>query len=179
MINHLQDKVALEKRIKAVSHSAVFTGFVVHSLLSNIFMAVRSHAFVDDAIAFFQVIWTGGCIGVDKALLIGKLAAEPGEKITNPVVATLVYWLLRIAISGGIAIIIGTGLFISASKLKNLYCDCCWDWVSITVTSASISFFVYFGDWIQGKISINLILLLVLTQLLYVFVRWLTSTEIF
>ena len=66
-----------------------------------------------------------------------------------------------------ILIIIGIIGFIVA-QLISVYKDCCWKWDSVGVLLATIGTLVWFAD----TMPINVILLLILSHLVYMFIQW-------
>ena len=63
-------------------------------------------------------------------------------------------------------LIIGIGY-----QVGKIYRKYCWDIISIMVALMSIAIAIYFGEWIKSVLSINLILLLLLMQVIYIGIR--------
>ena len=72
--------------------------------------------------------------------------AQISNGISNPVVAGIVYWLIRILICGGC--LVGAGILVAfiGIKIAGLYKKCCWDMITILVTLISLETAIYFGD---------------------------------
>ena len=68
----------------------------------------------------------------------------------------------------------GAGIFVAfiGIKLAELYKKCCWDMITILVTLISMAIALYFGDWIKTALTLNLLLLLLFVQSVYVTIRW-------
>lgn len=64
--------------------------------------------------------------------------------------------------------IIGLIVFFSGKAVANLYQDCCYDEISLFVALVSIVVLVWFADYMP----INIILILLLSHIGYVGVRW-------
>ena len=92
--------------------------------------------------------------------------------ISNPVVAGIVYWLIRILICGGCLVGVGILLAFIEIKIAGLYKKYCWDMITIMVILVSMAIAIYFGNWIKAVLPINLLFLLLFVQLVYVGIRW-------
>ena len=108
-----------------------------------------------------------GCI-----VLTGKNVAQISDEISNPVIAGIIYWLIRILICGGC--LVGAGILVAfiGIEIAGVYKKCCWDMITILVTIISMEIAIYFGDWIKTRTPINLLFLLLFVQLVYVAIRW-------
>ena len=100
------------------------------------------------------------------------VVTDEGNGISNPVVAGIVYWLIRILICGGC--LVGAGILVAFIEIKiaELYKKCCWDMITIMVILISMATAIYFGKWIKTTLPINLLFLLLFVQLVYVGIRW-------
>ena len=98
--------------------------------------------------------------------------AQISDGISNPVVAGIIYWLIRILICGGCLAGAGILLAFIGIKIAGLYKKYCWDMITIMVTLISMAIAIYFGDWINTVLPINLLFLLLLVQSVYVTIRW-------
>ena len=101
-----------------------------------------------------------------------KNMAQISNGISNPVVAGIVYWLIRILICGGC--LVGAGIFLAfiGIKIVGLYKKYCWDMITIMVILISMATAIYFGNWIKTALPINLLFFLLFVQLVYVGIRW-------
>ena len=105
-------------------------------------------------------------------VLIGKNVAQISNGISNPVIAGIIYWLIRILICGGC--LVGAGIFLAfiGIKIVGLYKKYCWDSITIMVILISMATAIYFEKWIKTTLPINLLFLLLFVQLVYVGIRW-------
>ena len=105
-------------------------------------------------------------------VLTGKNMAQISDGIFNPVIAGIIYWLIRILVCGGC--LVGAGILIAfiGIKIAGLYKKYCWDMITIMVMLISMAIAIYFGDWIKNVLPVNLLLLLLFVQLVYVGIRW-------
>lgn len=105
-------------------------------------------------------------------ILVGKEVAQISNGISNPVIAGIVCWLIRILICGGCLVVAGILAAIIGIKVAGLYKKYCWDMIIIMVTLMSLAVTIFFGDGIKTVLPINLLFLLLLVQVVYVGNRW-------
>lgn len=104
--------------------------------------------------------------------MTGKKVAQISNGISNTVLAGIVYWLIRILICGGCLAVAEILAAFIGIKIAELYKKYCWDMLTIMVTLISMAITIYFGDWIKTVLPINLLLLLLLVQAIYVAITW-------
>jgi hypothetical protein len=109
---------------------------------------------------------------MDDNHIVGKYVAQMADPIQTEIIAVIVRFLVQIIVIAGLTCGIGMGFFWGCLKLIKLYKDCCWDKISATIILVNIIVFVYFGDWINTLVSVNLFLILLLVQLGYIIARW-------
>lgn len=119
-----------------------------------------------------MVIWQFIVNAFQLLLKGGQWASQLGDKIPQPVVATIVHYLLLIVFVGGIGIGVGVLIFLGASKVFEFYTDDYADTLSLAVFLISLAVSVYFAEPIRAVIPINLLLLLILVHIVYVLIRW-------
>ena len=139
-------------------------------MLTTVFTAVRSEAFKSDFKTFFMVIWQFIVNAFQLLLKGGQWVSQLGDKIPQPVVATIVHYLLLIVFVGGIAIGVGFLIFLGASKVFEFYTEDYADTMSLAVFLISLAVSVYFAEPIRAVIPINLLLLLILVHIVYVLI---------
>ena len=68
----------------------------------------------------------------------------------------------------------GAGILLAfiGIKIAGIYKKYCWDMITVMVILISMAIAIYFGDWIKTALSINMLLLLLFVQLVYVAIRW-------
>ncbi|WP_270610669.1 DUF6040 family protein, partial [Blautia massiliensis (ex Durand et al. 2017)] len=167
-------KKELDRKFKAqtASYDSFLLGLLLYGVLTTVFTAVRSEAFVSDFKTFFMVIWQFIVNAFQLLLKGGQWASQLGDKIPQPVVATIVHYLLLIVFVGGIAIGVGFLIFLGASKVFEFYTEDYADTMSLAVFLISLAVSVYFAELIRAVIPINLLLLLILVHIVYVLIRW-------
>ena len=171
---YLDQKKELDRKFKAqtASYDSFLLGLLLYGVLTTVFTAIRSEAFVSDFKTFFMVIWQFIVNAFQLLLKGGQWASQLGDKIPQPVVATIVHYLLLIVFVGGIAIGVGFLIFLGASKVFEFYTEDYADTMSLAVFLISLAVSVYFAEPIRAVIPINLLLLLILVHIVYVLIRW-------
>lgn len=157
---------------KRIALDGVFFGSLAYGVLCTVFTAVRSERFVSDFKTFFGTIWAFLLTALEKLLQLAKWASQIGDKIPQEIVAFIVHWLVLIAVVvlvGGGAILL---LFIGVEWVYQNYKSDYADTTSLAVALASLAISVFFAEPIRAVIPINLLLLLIITHVLYVGVRW-------
>ena len=164
---------SLDSEYKAltVSHKGFLFGCLLYGVLTTVFTAIRSEQFVSDFKAFFIAIWQFLVDAFQLLLKGGQWASQLGDKIPQPVVATIVHYLLFIVFVGGIGIGVAVLIFLGARKLFEFYTDDYADTISLAVFLVSLAIAVYFAELIRTFSQVNLILSIILVHILYVLGR--------
>ena len=145
---------------------------VWYSASTTLFQMIRSKVFISDCGRFFDTIATFIQTIAGWIVLTGKNVAQISDGISNPVISGIIYWLIRILICGGCLVGAGILLVFIGIKIAGLYKKCCWDMITTLVILISMATAIYFGDWIKTALTLNLLLLLLFVQLVYVGIRW-------
>ena len=167
-----REKLAGRYKAKTVMYEALIFLLIWYSVSTTLFQMIRSKIFISDCVVFFDAIATFIQTIAGWIILTGKNMAQISNGISNPVVAGIVYWLIRILICGGC--LVGAGILVAFIEIKiaELYKKCCWDMITIMVILISMATAIYFGKWIKTTLPINLLFLLLFVQLVYVGIRW-------
>ena len=166
------EKLAGRYKTKTVMYEALMFLLICYSASTTLFKKIQSKVFISDCGRFFDIIATliqtiAGCI-----VLTGKNVAQISDEISNPVIAGIIYWLIRLLICGGCLVGAEILLAFTGIKIAGLYKKYCWDMITILVTLISMAIAIYFGDWIKTVLPINLLFFLLFVQLVYVGIRW-------
>ena len=143
-----------------------------YSVSTILFQMIRSRVFISDCRRFFDTIATFTQTIAGWVVLTGKTIAQISNGISNPVVAGIIYWLIRILVCSGCLVGVGLLAAFIGIKIAGLYKKCCWDMITILVILISMAIAIYFGDWIKAVLPINLLFILLFVQLVYVGIRW-------
>ena len=167
-----REKLAGRYKTKTAMYEALMFLLIWYSVSTTLFQMIRSKIFISDCVVFFDTIATFVQTIAGWVVLIGKNVAQISNGISNPVVAGIIYWLIRILICGGC--LVGAGIFLAfiGIKIVGLYKKYCWDSITIMVILISMATAIYFGKWIKTTLPINLLFLLLFVQLVYVGIRW-------
>ena len=167
-----REKLAGRYKAKTAIYEALMFLLIWYSVSTTLFQMIRSKIFISDCVVFFDTIATFIQTIAGWVVLTGKNMAQISDGISNPVVAGIIYWLIRILICGGC--LVGAGILVAfiGIKIAGLYKKYCWDMITILVTLISLEIAIYFGDWIKTVLPINMLFLLLLVQLVYVGIRW-------
>ena len=120
-------------RTKTAMYEALMFLLIWYSVSTTLFQMIRSKIFISDCVVFFDTIATFIQTIAGWIILTGKNMAQISNGISNPVVAGIVYWLIRILICGGC--LVGAGIFLAfiGIKIVGLYKKYCWDMITIMV----------------------------------------------
>ena len=167
-----REKLAGRYKTKTAMYEALMFLLIWYSVSTTLFQMIRSKIFISDCVVFFDTIATFTQTIAGWVVLAGKNVAQISDGISNPVVAGIINWLIRILICGGC--LVGAGILVAfiGIKIAGLYKKYCWDMITILVTLISLETAIYFGDWIKTVLPINMLFLLLLVQLVYVGIRW-------
>lgn len=163
----------LEKKYKekTVSFDAMIVVLWWYAIVTTIFAAIRSETFLGDFTAFVDTVWNGIYQTGKWIVNVGNALAQVGDRISNETVAIVVHWLLFVIVIVGAAVAVGVLIVIGEKKVTKVYLENCWDVISVGVAVTSVALVVYFGDWIKGFVKLNLVVILLLVQAVYVGIR--------
>ena len=167
-----REKMAGRYKAKTAMYEALMFLLIWYSASTTLFQMIQSKVFISDCRIFFDAIGTFTQTIAGWIALIGKNVAQISNGISNPVIAGIIYWLIRILICGGCLVDAGILVAFIGIKIAGLYKKYCWDMITILVTLISLEIAIYFGDWIKTVLPINMLFLLLLVQLVYVGIRW-------
>ena len=163
----------LEKKYKAkiVGFDAMLVVLWWYASVTTIFAAMRSETFLSDFTAFVGTVRKGLCQSGKWIVDVGNALAQVGDRIPNDTMAIVAHWLLFVIVIVGAAVVVGLLIVIAEKKVSKVHRENCWDMISVGVAVTSVALVVYFGDWIKGFVKLNLVVLLLLVQAVYVGIR--------
>ena len=168
---HQRNGLEKKYRAKAVGFDAMLIVLWWYAIVTTIFAAIRSETFLGDFTAFVDTVWNGICQSGKWIVDVGNELAQVGDRISNETVAIVAHWLLFIIVIVGAAVAVGVLIVIAEKKVAKVYRENCWDVISVGVAVTSVALVVYFWDWIKGFVKLNLVVLLLLVQAVYVGIR--------
>ena len=167
-----REKLAGRYKAKTVMYEALIFLLIWYSISTTLFQMIRSKIFISDCVVFFDTIATFVQTIAGWIIPATKNIAQISNGISNPVIAGIIYWLIRLLICGGCLVGAEILLAFIGIKIAGLYKKYCWDMITILVTLISMAIAIYFGDWIKTVLPINLLFFLLFVQLVYVGIRW-------
>ena len=167
-----REKLAGRYKTKTAMYEALMFLLIWYSVSTTLFQMIRSKIFISDCVVFFDTIATFTQTIAGWVVLTGKTVAQISNGISNPVVAGIIYWLIKILVYSGC--LVGAGILVVFiwMKIAGLYKKYCWDMITVMVILISMAITIYFGDSIKTVLPINLLFLLLFVQLVYVGIRW-------
>ena len=96
-----REKLAGRYKAKTVMYEALIFLLIWYSVSTTLFQMIRSKIFISDCVVFFDTIATFIQTIASWIVLTGNNVAQISDGISNPVVAGIGYWLIRILICGG------------------------------------------------------------------------------
>ena len=105
------EKLAGRYKTKTVMYEALMFLLIWYSASTTLFQMIQSKVFISDCRIFFDAIGTFTQTIAGWIALIGKNVAQISNGISNPVIARIIYWLIRILICGGY--LVGVGILVA------------------------------------------------------------------
>ena len=167
-----REKLAGRYKTKTAMYEALMFLLIWYSVSTTLFQMIRSKIFISDCVVFFDTIATFTQTIAGWVVLTGKTVAQISNGISNPVVAGIIYWLIKILVYSGCLVGAGILVVFIGMKIAGLYKKYCWDMITIMVILVSMAIAIYFAGWIRTILPVNLLFLLLLVQVIYVVIRW-------
>ena len=167
-----REKQAGRYKAKTAIYETMMFLLIWYSVSTTLFQMIQSEIFISDCVVFFDTIVVFIQTIAGWIILTGKNVAQISNGISNPVIAGIIYWLIRIMVCGGCLVGAGILLAFIGIKIAGLYKKYCWDMITVMVILISMVIATYFWDWIKTVLPVNLLFLLLLVQVIYVGIRW-------
>ena len=166
-------KSQLEKKYKnmTIGYESILFLLAWYSITTTLFTAILSPVFLNDCIVFFGALGKG-IESLFREFVIGADSfGQLSNVISNSIISGIVYWLIATIVIGILFIITGLIIVWIGYQVGKIYRKYCWDILSIMVAIMSTAIAIYFGERIKSVMSINLIVLLLLVQVVYIGIR--------
>ena len=166
-----KERLAGQYKAKTVMFQTTLFLLAWYSLTTTLFQAVQSDVLLSDCKSFFHDAASFIQTFIGWTIEVGQSVAQISTKIPNPFIAGMVYWILLILIVG--ICVAGTGILAILIEIKviELYREKCWDVITLLMILTSAAVIIYFGEAIKKALSVNLLLLFVLSQGVYLGIR--------
>lgn len=167
-----KERLAGQYKAKTVMFQTTLFLLAWYSLTTTLFQAIQSDVFLSDCKLFFNDLTSFIQTFIGWTIDAGQSVAQISIKIPNEIIAGIIYWLLLILVVG--ICVVGTGILAILIEIKviELYKKNCWDVITLLMILTSTAVIIYFGESIKKAFSVNLILLFVLSQGVYVGLRY-------
>ena len=138
-----REKLAGRYKAKTAMYDALMFLLIWYSASTALFQMIRSKVFISDCGRFFDTIATFIQSIAGWIVLTGKNVAQISNGISNPVVAGIIYWLIRLLICGGC--LVGAEILLAFIGIKSaeLYKKYCWDMITILGTLIKLYLSMY------------------------------------
>ena len=166
-----KEQLAGQYKAKTVMFQTTLFLLAWYSLTTTLFQAVQSDVFLSDCKSFFHDAASFIQTFIGWTIDAGQSVAQISTKIPNEIIAGIIYWLLMILVVG--ICVAGTGILAILIEIKviELYKKNCWDVIILLMILTSTAVIIYFGEAIKKALSVNLLLLFVLSQGVYLGIR--------
>ena len=156
--------------VKKHTQQALNLSFLLYSCIITLFTAIRSETLRMDSMAFLTQTWNilrVIALNVSKAAI---RASECGGKAEKQSLAIVLHNLLPLIVVLAALALFGFILYLFIG-LGKIYKEYFWDRLSLFITFFSLAGIIFFADLIRNKIPINLIILFLLVQCIYILLR--------
>lgn len=168
---HQRNGLEKKYKVKIVGFDAMIIVLWWYAIVTTIFAAMRSKTFLSDFTAFVDTVWNGICQFGKWLIDVGNVLAQVGDRIPNETMAIVAHWLLFVMVIVGAAVAVGIFVVFAGNKATKVYQENCRDVISVGVAVTSVALVVYFGNWIKDFVKMNLVVILLLVQAIYVGIR--------
>ena len=111
-----REKLAGRYKTKTAMYEALMFLLIWYSTSTTLFQMIQSKVFISDCGRYFDAIATFIQNVAGWVVLIGKNVAQISNGISNPVVAGIIYWLIRMLVCGGC--LVGAGILLAFIGIK-------------------------------------------------------------
>lgn len=141
---------------------------LLYNVLATIFTGYQSERVVADcagAVMAIKNLCVNGFLKiVDLSEKVGSIVDKIEQSIASEIVSTLLNLIVFMAIPCGVLAL----LYFVGKFVMNVYKENCFDEISLFVVTVTIAVLVWFADFMP----LNIILMLILSHILYIVVRW-------
>jgi len=141
---------------------------LLYGVLSTLFTCIQSERIIADCTGFVMAIKDFFINGLNKIINIAEKAGSIGDKIEQPIVSKIASISLNLIVFVVISCVIVAVVYFVGKFVINVYKENCFDEISLFVVAVSVAVLVWFADFMP----LNIILMLILSHVLYIVVRW-------
>lgn len=140
---------------------------ILYNILATIFTGFQSERVVADCTDVVMTVKNFCVNGFLKIVDLSEKAGSIGDKIEQPIVSEIVGISLKLIVFLVICSILAV-LYFVGKFIVNVYKENCFDEISLFVVTLTIAVLVWFANFMP----LNIILMLILSHILYIVVRW-------
>lgn len=149
-------------------YQLIWLAVLLYSVLSTLFMCIQSERVVADFTGFIMAIKNFCVNGFYKIIDVAEKAGNIGDKIEQPIVSKIASISLNLIVFVVILGVFIAVLYFVGKFVVKVYKENCFDEISLFVVAVSVAVLVWFADFMP----LNIILMLILSHVLYIVVRW-------
>ena len=164
------------QRMKFVYRS-IFYITLFYGMLTTFLMIIRTETIREDFMLFLNMIEKAAKSVYGWSVTAGTFAARLGDMISQPVIATIVHWILLILVV--VVIIGGLGVLLAlcGKRYIDFFREKQADEISVFVVLTIVALEVFLADAIKSILSINLIWLAMIIFAVYTVIRGVLQVE--
>ncbi len=168
-----KQKNFLEKafKIKTFGYQIYVISALMYGLLITVFTAIKTKQITNDFAEFFCTIGKGILAGWKYLYQFATFVSNVSEKIKQETLALILHWLIIILIVGIVVAGVTTGIIKLFIVIKDYYVEHLLDRITLAVMLINLALIVFFGKEIRQVLHMNLLLLSLLFQMIYVGIR--------
>lgn len=146
----------------------IWFAILLYSVLSTLFTCIQSERVVADFTDFVIAIKNFCVNGFYKIIDVAEKSGNIGDKIEQPIVSEIVSILINFIVFVAILGVFIAVLYFVGKFVVNVYKENCFDEISLFVIAITVAVLVWFADFMP----LNIMLMLILSHILYIMVRW-------
>ena len=156
--------------VKKHTQQALNLSFLLYSCIITLFTAIRSKTLRMDSMAFLTQTWNILRVIALNVRKVAIRASKWGGRVEKQSLAIVLHNLLPIIVVLAALALFGFIIYLFIGIVK-IYKEYFWDRLSLFITFFSLAGIIFFADLIRNRISINLIILFLLVQCVYIIFR--------
>lgn len=158
--------------IKQGTLSGYVAGLSLLLLLISALSLIRQKIFLSDLIQFGNTLWNGMVALADTVNAISLQATTITKQIPKPIVATLIWWIIRIGIPLAAIAIIITIITILIKRYGTTIIKKGINRWNCSLSVVILTVFIYWGDYVKKLIEFNLIRMWLIADAVLIGISW-------
>lgn len=174
--NYAHQETRLKNKYKnmEIQLSVITIGALMYSIFITLLSISMTKRFKTDFQGILEWLWNICVLALNSILNGANWVAQVGYKIPNQDIAVKIVWLIKMLVLVIAILVIMFCICFVIYKIYEIYRNNFADRVSACVLLVSLALLVWFGDYLDKIIPINLVVILLLINIVYLIVRvWL------